>query len=229
MLSRSLALAIGKRTIPATTSRCIGCRRNSKFTTMPKLPPPPRTAPEQIRILLGAGVSKLSVGRHQVDRFEVVDRHAESADEATETAAGSQAAHAGVRYRAERRHESVRHALVIHFAEQRAALDPGAPRARIHADSTEFRQVDLHSAVAAGLARCAVAAALHRDQQVVRAREGDCCLDVGNSARLRDEGRVFVERGVQDQARLVVTLVSRRAGAARASSRRGRGYRRRAA
>ena len=165
-------------------------------------------APEQIRILLGAGVPKLSVGGDHVHRLEVVDRHAESAREATEAAAGRQAAHAGVRHRAERRHESVRHALVIHLAEQRAALDPGAPRARIHAHSAEIRQVDLHAAVAGRLARVAVAAALHRDQQVVRAREGDGCLDVGRAARLRDEGRVLVERRIQDQARLVVAVVA---------------------
>ena len=54
---------------------------------MPKLPPPPRMAPEEVGVLLLAGGEELALGRHQVDREEVVDRRAVLSHEPADTAA----------------------------------------------------------------------------------------------------------------------------------------------
>ena len=72
--------------------------------------------PEQIRIVPGAGMAQLSVGRHDVDGLEIVDGHAEAARQPAEPSSEREAAHAGVRDGAERGHEPVRGALVIHLA-----------------------------------------------------------------------------------------------------------------
>jgi hypothetical protein len=69
-------------------------------------------------------------------------------------------------------------------------------------------QVDHHAAVAGGLARAAVSAALHGEQHLVRAREVDRRLHVRGVLGLRDQRRVAVERGIHDRARRVVALVS---------------------
>ena len=53
-----------------------------------------------------------------------------------------------------------------------------------------------------------MAAAFHRDQQVVGACEADRRLHVGGTGRLRDERGMFVERRVQHQPRLVVAVVA---------------------
>ncbi len=85
--ARLVARAIGKITDPAITSRCIGCRRNSKFVTTPKLPPPPRTPQNRSGFSLALACRSLSVGRDHIHRLEIVDRHAEAAGEAPETSA----------------------------------------------------------------------------------------------------------------------------------------------
>ena len=50
-----------------------GCASNKNEVTIPKFPPPPRTAREQIGILLGVRDYEASVRQHHIDREQVVD------------------------------------------------------------------------------------------------------------------------------------------------------------
>ena len=52
-----------------------------------------------------------------------------------------------------------------------------------------------------------MAAALHGDEQLAFAREGDGAADICGSGRLHDERRMFVELRVQDSSRCVVTRI----------------------
>ena len=125
--------------------------------------------PVQVGILLRARMTELAVRGHDVHGFHVVERETEAPREAPEAAAEREAADPGVRHGAGRRHEAVRHRLVIEVSQQAAAFDVSPPRGRIDPHAAKPRQVDLDAAVAGGLAREAVAAALH-GQRAARAR-----------------------------------------------------------
>ena len=148
------------------------------------------------------------VRAHHVDGLEVVDGHAEAPRDAAEATAQGQAADAGVRHRAQRSDQPLRHALVVHLAQQRAAGNPGAPRRRIDAHAAESRQVDLHAAIAGRLTRVAVAATFHGHEQIVSARECHGRLHILGAAGLGDERGVLVEGRIEYLARLVVALVA---------------------
>ena len=198
-------LEIGKLTLPATTSRCIGCSRNSKPSTTPKLPPPPRTPQNSSLFSAALACRSLSVGRDQVNRVEVVDGHADSG------APGGRI-HRPVsdrprRYARPCRAESRAPAPALRDPPGRAACRPPT-QTRLVCGSTRTPRIPDRSICSprsqVDWPECAVAAALHRHQQVVCAREFDHRLDVGRARGLRDQGRVLVERRIQDHARLVV-------------------------
>ena len=160
--------------------------------------------PEQVGVLFRARVAELAVRGHDVHGLHVVEREAEASRDAPEAAAEREAADPGVRHGAGRRHEAVRHRFVIGIAKQAAAFDVSPACGRIDPHAAEPRQVNLYAAVAGGLARKAVAAALHGDEQLAFARKSDRVSDIRRAGRLHDERRVLVELRVQDAARRVV-------------------------
>ena len=164
--------------------------------------------PVQVGILLRTRMAELAVRGHDVHGFHVVEREAEAPRDAPEATAEREAADPGVGYGAGRRHEAVRHRFVIEVAQQAAAFDVGPTRGRVNPHAAKPRQVDLYAAVAGGLAREAVATALHGDEQLALARKSDCAPDIRGAGRLHDERRVLVELRMQDAARRVVALVS---------------------
>ena len=68
-----------------------GWSLNSSSVMTPKLPPPPRSAPEQIGVLVVVRDDDLAVGRHDVGREEVVAGEAVLALEPAAAAAGREA------------------------------------------------------------------------------------------------------------------------------------------
>jgi hypothetical protein len=82
----------------------------------PKLPPPPREAPEELLVLLRAGGQEFAVCRDDVDGAHVVARQSEAPAEPAESAAEREAAHAGVRHGARGGCETVRQRLAIERA-----------------------------------------------------------------------------------------------------------------
>jgi hypothetical protein len=165
-------------------------------------------APEQVRTLPLACPSHFPIRADDLDRREVVDRHAVTTRESSEAAAERQAADPGMGHGAHWRHQSMRQGRLIDLTEQRAACRPHTLRIRIHAHGAEFRQIDQHAALARRLPGGAVTAALHRDQQVVRPSEPHCRLNIGHTGHHRDQCRMLVERGVQDATRSVVAGVA---------------------
>src|SRR4030095_9788609 len=81
-------------------------------------------APIELRILASAGMHDLAVGRDDVDRLQVVDRHAELARNAAKATAKGQAAHTRVRHRPEWRHQLMRRRFLVYLSEQRASGGP---------------------------------------------------------------------------------------------------------
>ena len=75
---------------------------------------------------------------------------------------------------------------------------------RIDAHAVHLRQVDHQALLAHRLAGEAVAAAAHRQQQLVRRRELHRLHDVGGAAAARDQRRMAIEGAVPDAPRGVV-------------------------
>jgi len=121
---------------PDRTIGPTGCRRNSNELTTPKLPPPPRSAPEQVRILRCTRLHELTFGCHHVGRRQVVCGKPELAAEPSKSAAESESCHAGCRVDAERRGKSEGLCLFVKFAKRGARLYPSCPASRIDPDRT---------------------------------------------------------------------------------------------
>ena len=175
---------------------------------MPKLPPPPRTA--QYRSGFSSALAWRSWPSAVTMSTDFTLSSARPKRRATrpKPPPSVRPPTPGVGHGAGRRHEAVRHRLVIQVPQQAAAFDVGPTRGRVDAHAAQPRQVDLYAAVAGGLAREAVATALHGDEQLALARKGDRAPDIRGAGRLHDERRVLVELRMQDAARRVVALVS---------------------
>jgi hypothetical protein len=96
---------------------------NVKLVTMPKLPPPPRSPPEELGVLLFAGHDELAVGGDDIARAEAVDGQPELAHQMTEPPAQGQAANSGVADDPAGCGEPGGLALSVQMREQAAALD----------------------------------------------------------------------------------------------------------
>src|SRR5262249_15927074 len=66
------------------------------------------------------------------------------------------------------------------------ALGPHRSMLRVHTDALHHRHVDHEAPVVGPVTRCTVAAAAHRDDKTVQARELDRPLNVGNTGAARD-------------------------------------------
>ena len=87
-------------------------------------------------------------------------------------------------------------------------MHPGGQGTRIHPNAAHQRQVQHQSVVTRGSARNAVAAATHRQQQVVRAGEVDRRDDIGGAAAVSDQGWPLVHDAIPEEAALVVARIS---------------------
>ena len=93
------------------------------------------------------------------------------------------------------------------MSEQRAALHGRCAHLCVDLHSMHVGEIDHHAAIASGLARIAVAAAFHGQQQLALASEVHTGLHIGNCGALRDQGRVLVDHGIPDLACRIVALL----------------------
>jgi hypothetical protein len=174
----------------------------------PEVGPGPAQAPEQLRVLAGPGPHPLALGGHQLDGEQVVQGQAVPSDQPPDPAAEGQATHAGVGDVPGRAGQPERLGLAVELPEQGSAVGHGHPAGRVDPDPAHRRQVDHDAAVAGREPRVAVAAAAHRDQQVLVAGEAhgrDHVLDV---AAAGDHRRAGVGGGVPDDPGPVVAGVA---------------------
>ena len=164
-------------------------------------------APEEVRVLILAGGENLAVGRHQVDRDQVVYRRPVLSHEPADTAAQGEPRDAGVRDDPAYRRQSVKLRLAVELAPQHAGLRPGRTRHRIDPDPLHRREVDHEAAFAERVTADAVAAGAHRYQQVSPAGEVNRGDDIGDSRAASDAGGAAVDRSVPDRTRGVVARV----------------------
>ena len=164
-------------------------------------------APEELGVLRLGCVDDPAVGGDDLRGEEVVAREPVLAHQPADPAAEREAADARGRDEAARCREPVRLGLVVDVAPDRAAADVRAPLGGVDQDAAHPGQVDHDPVVAGREAGDAVAAAPHRNRQVVAAREPDGGGHVRCARRLDDERGPFVVEAVPHRACLVVSLV----------------------
>ena len=167
-------------------------------------------APEQVGVLGLARLHELAVGRHQVDRQEVVDRHAVLALEPSDAAAEREAGDARVGDDAAGGREPEGLRLAIELTPENARLYSRRARLRVGSDPSHLAQIDHQPAVAGRQAGEAVAAAADGDRKVGPLREPHRGDHVGDAAAAGDQRRPAIDRAVPDLAVLVVARVLRR-------------------
>jgi hypothetical protein len=155
-----------------------------------------------------AGPDHLAVGRHDLERDDVVTGQPVLPGEPAHPAAERQAAHAGVRDVARRGRQAVSLRRGVEGAEQGAALHPGPPPHRVDPYPAHRAEVDHHALIGHGEPERAVAAAADSDLQVEvagRAYRGHHVRDAGTAD---DHRRPPVHERVPDRARVVVPGVA---------------------
>ena len=88
--------------IPPSTIGPTGCSWRWNAVTTPKLPPPPRSAPEQVGVLVGRRGDLAAVGGDHLGREQVVAREAELALEPAAAAPEREPGDAGASTRGHR-------------------------------------------------------------------------------------------------------------------------------
>ena len=164
--------------------------------------------PEEILVLGGARPAQLAVRGDDVDREEVVDREAVLATQVADAAVQRQAGDARGRDDAARHGEPEQLRLPVAVAPGRAALRPHRLRRRVDVDAAHLREVDDEAAVVDRVAGHVVAAALHREQQTLLAREVDRVDDVRRPGALHDQRRSAIDQPVPDRARVVIARIA---------------------
>ena len=129
--------------------------------------------PEQVVVLGLARMHDVTARRHDGCCDQVVERQPVETDEMPDPAAERQTGHAGIAEGAARRREAMAQTRGIEVLPERAAATRCCPLFRIDDDAAHQSQVDDERAVAHAVPGNAVAAAAHRDRQVLL----HCVLD----------------------------------------------------
>ena len=164
-------------------------------------------APEQLGVLVRAGVHELPVGGHDVSGDQVVAGQADLAHEPADAAAERVTGDPGARHQPAGHGEPEGLGCVIEVRPRAAGLGDGRATGRVDADGGHTGQVDHDAAVAAGEAGDRVPAATDGDLQVLAAREVHRAHDVGDAGAPDDQRRAPVVGSVPDRARLVIAVV----------------------
>ncbi len=176
---------------------------------MPKLPPPPRIAQIEIRVLVSRCAADRAVCHHHFRGLQVVEREAVLRHQPTEAAAERQAGDAGRADHAAGRRETVELRLAIELLPQHAALGPRRSRGRIDVNAFHRREIDHQAAVDGSASADVVATAANGDFEAERARELDGIRNVSRSMTPGDECRPLVDEAVVDAAGVVVSGICR--------------------
>ena len=170
---------------------------------MPKLPPPPRSAQKRSGFVSGSARTTLAVGGHDLGREDAGRGQAVLARQPADPAAERVADDADVVGGAVERGQPVRDGGRDDVGPDRAggdARDAGAAgRPRPRSCATCSTSIVPWSEPAGR----AVARALHRDPEAELARVFDCCDDVVDRLRQRDDGGALVDGEVPGAAGLV--------------------------
>ena len=183
-------------------------QRNVNEVTMPKFPPPPRSAQNRSGWESLAGGDEGAVGQHDVGGQQAVHGEAEPARQVADPAAERQAGHAGGPDEPGRGRHAELHGRVVDVSPGAAGIGADGAPGRVDGRAAQQRQVDDQGAVGDPEPGAAVAAAADGDLRAVAAGEPDAADHVGGVPAARDRRRMLVDHPVVHGARLVVPRIS---------------------
>jgi hypothetical protein len=161
-------------------------------------------APEELGLLGLARADNPAIGRHELDRAQVVDCQAELALQPADAAAEREARDTRVADDAGWADEAVGLRGDVELAEECAAVCPRDALRGIYGDAAHRREVDDEAAVAARVAGGAVPTGSDRQREVVVSTEPDGRCDFADRCRSHDGGRTKVVNSIPEAPRLVV-------------------------
>ncbi len=164
-----------------------GWRRSSNDVTTPKLPPPPRSAPEQVWIVGGVGLANCSVRGDDIGRDQVVDCEPMLAHQPAQTATERETGDSGVGDCASRCRKSEHLGFAVQFAPENTAFSPYRSALRVYADALHWRHVNDEAPVVGPIAWRTMASAAHRDLETLSLRELHRALNVGTTGTARNQ------------------------------------------
>ena len=163
--------------------------------------------PEQVGVLILGRAQQLAVGRHDVDRKQIVDGEAVLAHQPADATTEREPGDAGVTHDSAGGGQTVRLRLVIDVAPQRTTLHPGPAVGGIDSHAPHRREVDDDPVVANGGAGHVVASTPYGDLQIVVAGETYGRDHVGGPDASGDQARAPVDGAVPDCTGAVVVGV----------------------
>jgi hypothetical protein len=165
-------------------------------------------APEEVRVLRGAGGQEATVGRDHIGRDEIVDGQAVLAGEPAEAAPEGEPGDARIGDRAAGGGEPKGLRLVVELDPLSARLSPGRAGRGIDTDGFHRGEIDHEASVADRVAREAVAPPAHGHLQPMVPSEGHGADDVGGPGTAGNQGWPSVKHPVPQLAALVVGIVT---------------------
>ena len=178
-----------------------GWQRNENCVTIPKLPPPPRSAQ---KVALGVRLDDRAVGEDDGRGHEVVDREAHAARQVPHAAAEGQPADARGADDPHRDGEAVLVRSLEEVLEQRPAADASHLRRGVDLDRVHLRQVDHEPVVDGAEAAAVVPSAPHRDPKAVLDAVAQRCSHIRLVDAVRDRDRPLVDHRVEQRPGVVV-------------------------
>ena len=150
-------------------------------------------APEQLRLLVRAGLHEPPVGSHELDRAEAVDRQPEMALEPADPPAEGQPGDASVTDDADRTDEAMLLGRDVELAEERSPTRPRDALRGVDAHIVHAAEVDDDPAVGRGMSKRAVTAAADGDLEVPFTAEPNRRDDIVDAGRPNHDGRSAIE------------------------------------
>ena len=165
--------------------------------------------PEQVGVLVGAGLDLGTVGEDDVRAQQVVDREAVLAGQVADAAAQGQAADAGRSQDAERGRHPDLGGRGVDLGEGRPAAGGDRAAVGVDRDRRQRREVDDDAVVDRAEAGGAVPAATDGERHVVAPGEPDAGRDIVGRRGADDDARAAVDHAVVHGPSLVVARVAR--------------------
>ena len=165
--------------------------------------------PEQVAVLLGAGMDQMAFSGDHVGGDEVVAGKAVLAQQPADAPAQREPAKPGGGDQAAGRGQAERLRLVVEIGPRSPALRDRTAGLRIDLDCFHQREIENHPTVGRREPGNAVRAAAHRERQALAARELHRRDHVGGTGAADDQRRILVMGGVPDRTCFVVVIVTR--------------------
>ena len=174
-----------------------------------EVPPAAADPPEEVGPLLLADRDGRGIGRHEVDRDEVVAGQPVAPHQEADAAAERQARDARAAHGASGRRQAVGDGLGVEVGPRAAGIGSCGSRCDIDTRAPHEGEVDEKTPVARAMAGDVVTAAANGDRQAPLPCVRNGPQDVRRAAAAHDRRRMSVDRAVEHSSRQVVRVAAR--------------------